>query len=114
MTISGLLAHPKFKHFLLLLKICFFSVAVLTADIVTDLLAAKEFFENGHYHWGLLTLVLISAPFAARVVISFLALVKCFKRESKFWLQLDSARFSFWKNDLWKLVWYFPILQPIR
>ncbi len=113
MTISRLFAHPKFKHFLLLAKIFTLSIILLTADIVTDFLTAIEFFQNCHFYWGLFTLVPIFAPFLAKIVFSFWTFAQCFERTSE-GLQLDSARFSFWKKDLWKLIWQFPMLQILR
>ena len=108
-----LFGHPKFKHFLILLKFFIFSDALLTADIVTDILSALDFFQRAQYYWGLFTLLPFLAPFAVECSITTLSLSRCLKKVGNC-LELDTARFSIWQNDLWKLLWHFPLFQPIR
>jgi hypothetical protein len=95
-------------------KLFTLSVVILAADIVTDFLTAIEFFQKGHFYWGLFTLVPIFAPFVAKIVFSFWTFAQCFRRLTNWIPQMDLARFSFWKKDLQKLIWYFPMLQPLR
>ena len=61
---------------LLLFFVC--HVILLTADITTDILAAREFFERGDLYWGISTLVPIFAPFLARILITIKSLTRCF------------------------------------
>ena len=112
-AIQKFFGHPKFKHFLILLKFFTFSVALLTADIITDILSALDFFQRGHVYWGLFTMLPIIAPFIVQCIITLLNLPRCFKIVGKC-LELDEARFSIWQNDVWKLLWHFPLFQPIR
>ncbi len=108
------LGHPKFQHFLLLLKFFAFSVALIFADVVTDIITASEFIALGHKYWGFFTIVPIFAPFVVKAVITLSNLVRCFKLE-KYCLKLNKTRFAVWiNNDVWQLLWHFPLLQPIR
>jgi hypothetical protein len=108
------LGHPKFQHFVLLLKFFVFSVALIFADVVTDIITASEFFALGHKYWGFFTIVPIFAPFVVKAVITISNLVQCLKLEQCF-LELNRFRFAVWiNNDLWQLLWHFPLLQPIK
>ena len=53
-------------------------VALLSADIFTDVLSAHEFFERGDHFWGIFTLIPVFAPFIARVIIIVENLRRCF------------------------------------
>jgi hypothetical protein len=98
----------------LLLKFFVFSVALIFADVVTDIITASEFFALGHKYWGFFTIVPIFAPFVVKAVVTISNLVRCFKLERIF-LELNRNRFAVWiNNDLWQLFWHFPLLQPIR
>jgi hypothetical protein len=108
------LGHPKCQHFVLLLKYFVLSVALVFADVVTDIITASEFFALGHKYWGFFTIVPIFAPFVVKAVITISNLVRCFKLE-KYCLELNKTRFAVWiNNDVWQLLWHFPLLQPIR
>ena len=108
------LGHPKVRHFLILVKFFTFSVALLTADIVTDIQSALDFYQRGHFYWGLFTLLPVFAPFFVRCTIAMMRLRRCFKLGRHLCLELYAARFSVWKNDLWQLLWHFPLIQPFR
>ena len=116
--------HAKFQHFQMLLKFFIFSIALLTADIVTDIFTAEDFFSKDHIYWGTFTLIPIFAPFIARVFLVIANLARCWKilyiKVEGLNIQRPSigsfsaARFSVWKHELWQLLWHFPLLQPIR
>ncbi len=108
--IKAILGHPKAQHAVLLLMFLTFSVILLSADIGTDFLAANEFFQKGHFYWGVFTLLPIFAPFLCRLFISLVRLAGCFEIKIK----INAIRFSLWINDLAELFWHFPLLQPIR
>ena len=44
----GILNHPKWIHFWLIVKFFFFKFLLSALDVFTDILAAKEFFVNGN------------------------------------------------------------------
>ena len=69
--------HPVFEHIKILMVFFVSQVALLFADIVTDVLSALEFFSRGHNYWGMFTLVPIFAPFLAKVFITFANFNRC-------------------------------------
>ena len=114
--------HPKFEHFLLLLKFFMRCVVLLSLDIITDISTAADFLSRGHYYWGVCTVVPIFAPFAVRILMSFVNLCQCFKLNKdtdssllrRYRPKLNRARLSFRVRELKQLIWHFPMLQPIR
>ncbi len=113
--------HPKFQHCKLVLSFFIFKFLLSTLDIVTDLLTAGDFFNNGDFYSGLLTILLIFAPFVARVIHTFIMIVLVFK-SNKDNLPV-CQRFSLWKNEgrlkvllkeMPSFLWNFPLFQPIR
>jgi len=71
--------HPMVQHIKMLTTFFVFQVALLGADIVTDIMSALEFFDRGHNYWGVFTLVPIFAPFGAKVFITFANFSRCLK-----------------------------------
>ncbi len=71
--------HPMFQHIKMLMVFFISQVALLFADIVTDVLSAFEFFSRGHNYWGMFTLVPIFAPFGAKVFMTFVNFSRCLK-----------------------------------
>ncbi len=116
------LRHPKFQHFLLLLKFFMLSVMLLAMDIITDINTAVDFLSREHFFWGLYTVVPIFAPFVVRILINIVNLCRCFKitrvdNTSVLWRyrpKLNKARLSFSVQEMKQLIWHFPMLQPIR
>jgi len=100
----------------MLFKFFTFSIALLTADIFSDIFTANDFFSRGHFYWGIFTIVPIFAPFFARVVLVIANLTRCWKRdtENNYSFTFSKERFAIWKNDLIQLFWHFPLLQPVR
>jgi hypothetical protein len=114
--------HPKFEHFLLLLKFFMRCVVLLSMDIITDISTAVDFLSRGHYYWGICTVVPIFAPFAVRIIMCFVSFCQCFKITKNLYtsvtrryrFQLNRNRLSFYVREMKQLIWHFPLLQPIR
>jgi hypothetical protein len=114
--------HPKFYHFVLLLKFFMRCVALLSMDIFTDISTAIDFLSRGHFYWGLCTVVPIFAPFAVKILINVVIFCQCFKLTKhpelsglkRYRPKINRARLSFCVRELKKLIWHFPMLQPIR
>ena len=116
--------NPVFKHCQLVIVFFIFSVALLSADIVTDIVSAVDFFKRGHTYWGLFTLVPIFAPFAVRSVITLIGFCQCFEYkkidvtpEIHFYLPKINMRKNKYielLSELKQLPWHFPMFQPIR
>jgi hypothetical protein len=93
-----------------------------TLDIVTDLLTAREFISNGDFYWGILTILLIFAPFAARVTHTCVRIAMCFKIRKdpkvpilqRFSLQKNEGRLKVLFKEMPSFLWNFPLFQPIR
>ena len=104
------LDNPKFRHFRILANFFLFSVALLSADIIT--------------YWSLLTTLPIFSPFFAKLVMASASLARCFEvkfEEKIFWkmrrlksVEFSRQRFSIWRFELKTLFWHFPMLQPVR
>ena len=75
----GILNHPKWIHFWLIVKFFFFKFLLSALDVFTDILAAKEFFVNGNTYWGMCTALLVFAPFAARVIQTTVQAAMCIR-----------------------------------
>jgi hypothetical protein len=103
--------HPKFHHFLLLLKFFMRCVVLLSLDIITDISTAIEFFSRGHYYWGICTVVPIFAPFGVRILKNVVNLCQCLNLRR---CKINRARLSFCVRETKQLIWHFPMLQPIR
>jgi hypothetical protein len=102
----------------------FFSVVLVAADIFSDIATAKRLVSRGHFYWGLLTALLIIAPFLARLVLYLVSLSRCFivtwpeyefcgKRKI---LQIKKipARLTFWRQELKQIGWHIPLFLPLR
>ena len=57
---------PKWQHVFLTFKFFVFMFTLPAVDMATDVLTAKDFFENGHPNWGFFSTLPIFAPFVAR------------------------------------------------
>jgi len=53
-----------------------FNVVFVTSDIVTDFITAFNFFNDGHFYWGICSIVPLLAPFAVRLSVALLELAK--------------------------------------
>ncbi len=116
---SKVFNHPKVQHCIIVL--CFFisNFLLLTLDIVTDLLTAGDFFNNGDFYWGLFTVLLIFAPFFARVIHIAIRITLCIKinKDSnlpvcqRFW---NEGRLKVLLKEMPSFLWNFPLFQPIR
>ena len=119
---STMFNHPKFQHCKLVLGFIVFKFLLSTLDIVTDLLTAREFFSNGDFYWGLLTILLIFAPFGARVIHTFIRIAMCFKIRKdpklsifqRFTLKKNEGRLKVLFKEMPSFLWNFPLFQPIR
>jgi hypothetical protein len=53
-----------------------FNVVLVTSDIVTDFITAVNFFNDGHFYWGICTIVPMFAPFAVRFSVALVEIAK--------------------------------------
>jgi hypothetical protein len=101
-----------------------FSVVLVAADIISDIVTAVEFASRGDLNWGLLTGLFIIAPFLAKCILYFVSLIRCFKliwSDQKHFgirkikkIEKIPARFTFWLQELNQIGWHIPLLLPIR
>jgi hypothetical protein len=61
-----------------------FNVVLVTSDIVTDFFTAFNFFNEGHFYWGICTLVPMFAPFAVRFSVAVYELANVAIRKVSF------------------------------
>jgi hypothetical protein len=114
--------HPKVQHCIIVLGFFISKFLLSTLDIVTDLLTAGDFFNNGNFYWGLLTVLLIFAPFVARVIHTFIRIALCFKiiKDSnlpfchRLSLRMNEARLKVLLKEMPSFLRNFPLFQPIR
>jgi hypothetical protein len=118
------LDHPKFKRFRLLAGHFIFRVVLVAADIISDIATAVEFAARGDFYWGLLTGLLIIAPFLAKCILYLVSLKRCFKltwSDEKYFgirtikkIEKIQGRVTFWLQELKLFWWHIPLLQPLR
>jgi hypothetical protein len=65
------------QHFLFLAKFFFFGVVLNTADVVTDILTAFKYSEEGREEAALLVFIFIFAPFCFRLIYTLINSVRC-------------------------------------
>ncbi len=111
--------HPKVQHCIIVLSFFISKFLLSTLDIVTDILTAWDFFNNGDKNWGLFTVLLIFAPFLARVIHTIIRIALCIKitKDSnlpicqRFW---NEGRLNVLLKEMPSFLWNFPFFQPIR
>jgi hypothetical protein len=113
-----------FQRFKILAIPLVFSVGLVAADIFSDIATAQRLVSRGNIYWGLLTGILIIAPFLARLVLYLVSLSRCFKvawSEQKFFgirkilkIKKIPARLTFWRQELKQIWWHIPLLLPLR
>jgi hypothetical protein len=47
-----------------------FNVVLITSDIVSDFITAFNFLNDGHFYWGICTIVPMFAPFGVRFSVA--------------------------------------------
>jgi hypothetical protein len=104
---------PKRQHYKLLLIFLIFSVGLLFADIITDCIAADEFFQRGDTYWGSFTLIPVFAPLLVRVIMLGVSFFRCLQFRSKK-EKLNKLKLALWIQEAQQLPWHIPLLQPIR
>jgi hypothetical protein len=104
---------PKVQHAKLLLVFFIFSVVLLSADIITDFIAADEFFRQGDTYWGSFTLIPVFAPLGVRLIMLGISFCRCLQISSGK-VKLNRLKLSQWIRELKQLHWHIPLLQPIR
>ncbi len=124
LKLKQLYNNPVFKHCQLVTVFLVFSVGLLSADIITDIVSADDFFRRGDTYWGVFTLVPIFAPFAVRSIITLINICRCFEFKKisvtlkmHFYLPTTSKKnnkYDEWLSELKQLHWHFPMIQPIR
>jgi len=116
------LKSPKKKHAILVARFFVSKFVLSTMDLVTDVLTAKTFFDNGNASLGLSTIVPIFAPFFARVILACIRVAQCYgiikdkemPLARRFSLKRNETVFKVQIQEMPKLVWDFPLFQPIR
>ena len=68
----------------MLIMFFIFNVVLITSDIVTDFITAVNFFNDGHFYWGICTIVPMFAPFAVRLSLALVELAKVSIRKVAF------------------------------
>jgi hypothetical protein len=102
----------------------FFSVALVAADIISDMVTAERLVSRGHLWWGVLTGLLTLAPFFGRLVLYLVNLPRCYKvtwSEQKCLgikkiqkIKKIPARLTFWWQELKQIGWHIPLFLPLR
>ena len=101
---------PVWQHILLIARFFIFKCLLSAADVFTDILTAKHFFETGNYYWGICTVLPLFAPFVARVIQTLIQVAMCIKSIR----HVNDVRLEILLQELPNLVWTFPLLQQIR
>jgi hypothetical protein len=119
--ISGCCTIQRFK---ILATPFFFSVFLVAADIISDIVTAAKLYSRGHVYWSLLTGLLTLAPFLGRLVLYLDNLSRCYKvtwREHKYFgkkqipkIETIDARLTFWWQELKQFWWHIPWFLPLR
>jgi hypothetical protein len=114
----------NFQRFKILALPLVFSVALVAADIFSDVVTSAKLVSRGHFYWGLLTGLLTLAPFLATLVLYLVSLSRCFKitwSEQKYFgirkvkkIKKIPARLTFWWQGITQIVWRIPLLLPLR
>ena len=102
---------PKVQHALMLINFFTFSVALITADIATDISTALDFLKRGDFYWGLFTLIPIFAPLMGQILITLSSLI-AIRRKTRQAVKPDLK--WYWKNGLSQLAVHIPMVQPFR
>ena len=90
---------------LMLIMFFIFKVILPMVDIVTDVITAQSFFQNGHPMWGRSTIIIIFLPFIAKILIEVYTVVYNKYRKN------DTHG---WKTTLTNILTHFPLIIPIR
>ncbi len=104
---------PKLQHAKLLLVFLTFSVVLLSTDIITDFIAAEEFFRRGDTYWGSFTLIPVFAPLVVRLIMLGYSFYRCLEIRSEK-EKLNKIKLAQCIRELQQLHWHIPLLQPIR
>jgi len=117
--VSAIFNHPKFQHFNLVLSFFLLKFLLQTADMVTDVVTAVDFFNNGHIYWSICTIGLVFLPFGARIIQVFVQIASCYKisKSSTFPFlktRKNEARLRVLSEEMPSLLWTFPLFQPLR
>jgi hypothetical protein len=102
----------------------FFSVALVAADIISDIVTAERLVSRGHLWWGWLTGLLTFAPFFGKLVLYLVNLPRCYTvtwEEQKYFgirkiqkIKKIPARLTFWWQELKQIGWHIPLFLPLR
>jgi hypothetical protein len=97
---------------------------LVAADIISDIATGVEFAARGDFYWGLLTGLLIIAPFLAKCILYLVSLKRCLKltwSDHKWFgirkikkIEKIPGRITFWWQELKQFWWHIPLLQPLR
>ncbi len=104
---APMINSAQWNHIKMLTIFFMFNVLLLTFDIYTDFATAYDFFSQGHFYWGLLTLLPIFSSMTVRIFIAFSNLLILRLRK-------DISRYNVQLQDLPSLIWHFPLLHPVK
>ncbi len=115
------MTHDHIQH-VVIFFIC--SILLLSADIITDIISAEDFFKQGDTNWGLSTLIPVFAPFGLQFIRAVFSYCRCYEYKKveltpKLYFYLPTTtekdlKLAQWKSELKMLHWHIPLLQPIR
>ena len=115
---AGVFERPKWNHFSIVSTFFIFKFLLPTVDMTTDLMTAKEFFDNGHTNWGICTTLPIFAPFIVRVILAGVRVGQCYKITMEypmsFTVKKNESSYKIQMQELPNLIWDFPAFQPFR
>jgi hypothetical protein len=112
-----------FKRVKILTIPLFFSVALVAADVISDIVTAERLVSRGHLWWGWLTGLFTLAPFLGRLILCLVNLPRCYTvtwSEQKYFgirkiqIKKMSARLTFWWQELKQIWWHIPLFLPLR
>jgi hypothetical protein len=87
--------------------------------MVSDVVTALDFFNNGHFYWGCCTLGLVFLPFGPKIIQIIIRLARCYNitKTSTFPFirsRKNEARLKILFQEMPNFLWNFPLFQPIR
>jgi hypothetical protein len=87
--------------------------------MVSDVVTALDFFNNGNFYWCSCTLGLVFIPFGPKIIPIIIQLAKCYRITKTstfpfFRSRKNKARLKILFHEKPNFLWNFPLFQPIR
>ena len=109
-----ILKHPSTRHVGLLMMFSVFNVVVPLSDFITDILTAQSFFQQGHFYWGICTMLFVFLPFLGRLLVFLLKIVIFRIKRNGDDYPNKMTEFKALCHGSPELIWHFPPLIIIR